>query len=69
MPTLKFKDIKKMNEKERAKKMQELKFELAKAKVSAAKAGSSKIKEIKKIIARMLTLNNAEKSEGVETNK
>lgn len=58
MPTLKFKDIQKMSKSEREKKMKELKFELTKSQVSASKAGSSKIKEIKKIIARMLTLNN-----------
>lgn len=60
MASLKFKDIKGMKPAEREKKMKELKLELAKAQVSASKAGTSKIKEIKKIIARMLTLNNQE---------
>lgn len=60
MPTMKFKDIKKMSKDERTKKMGELKFELVKAKASAAKSGTSKAKEIKKIIARILTLNNLE---------
>jgi ribosomal protein L29 len=58
MATLKFKDMKKMNKEELEKKMKELKLELIKSKVSASKSGSSKIKEIKKIIARILTLNN-----------
>jgi ribosomal protein L29 len=60
MTTLKFKDIKRMNKEGRMKKMEELKFELVKAKASAAKSGTSKAKEIKKIIARILTLNNLE---------
>lgn len=68
MATVKFKDIQKMNAGEREKKMKELKMELVKSKANAAKSGSSKSKEIRKIIARMLTLNNAEnKSE--ELNK
>ena len=60
MTTLKFKDIKKMNKEDRAKKTEELKFELVKAKASAAKSGTSKAREIKKIIARIFTLNNQE---------
>ncbi|MCK9596908.1 50S ribosomal protein L29 [Candidatus Pacearchaeota archaeon] len=62
---MKHKDIQKMSHDERMKKMEELKFELVKAKAGAAKTGSSKIKEIKKIIARILTLNN-QKIKGVE---
>ena len=58
MTTMKFKDIQKMSKEEQEKKMKELKLELIKSKVSASKAGSSKIKEIKKIIAKILTLNN-----------
>jgi len=60
MATMKFKDIKKMNKEDIMKKMEELKFELIKAKANAAKAGTSKAKEIKKIIARILTLKNLE---------
>ena len=60
MTTLKFKDIKKMNKEERAKKIEEMKFELVKAKAHASKTGTSRAKEIKKIIARILTLNNLE---------
>lgn len=56
MPTLKFKDIQKMSKEEREKKLKELKMELIKSKASASK-GSSKTKEIKKIIARIFTLN------------
>jgi ribosomal protein L29 len=57
MSTLKAKDIQKMSKDEKEKKLKELKLELIKSKVNASKTGSSKIKEIKKIIARILTLN------------
>jgi len=57
MATLKTKDIQRMSKEEREKKIKELKLELIKSKVSASKTGSSKIREIKKIIARILTLN------------
>ena len=71
MATLKFKDIKKMNKEERMKKADEMKFELVKAKGNASKSGTSKAKEIKKIIARILTLNSLENnsSKKVENNK
>ena len=48
-----------MGEKDRTNKLKELKMELIKSKVAGAKTGSSKIKEIKKMIARILTLNKA----------
>jgi len=57
MAPLKAKEIKKMSQEERGKKLKELKLELIKSKVSASKTGSSKTREIKKIIARILTLN------------
>lgn len=64
MATLKSKDIKKMNAQEREKKLKELKMELIKSKANAAKSGSSKSKEIRKIIARILTINNTENKSG-----
>ena len=54
---MKFKDIQKMSKEDREKKLKELELELIKSKVNASKIGSSKTREIKKIIARMLTLN------------
>jgi ribosomal protein L29 len=67
---LKIKDIQKMSKDERAKKIDEMKFEMIKSKANAAKSGSLKTKEIKKTIARILTLNNQEKkSKKVEENK
>jgi ribosomal protein L29 len=51
MSKLKFSDVKKMNAEEKIKKLKELKLELTK---SLGKAGG-KTKEIKKMIARILT--------------
>lgn len=71
MATVKFKNIQKMGRGERTKKMEELKLELIKAKANASKSGTSKAREIKKIIARIFTLNNQEDkiSEKVENQK
>jgi len=45
-----------------------LKMELIKSKTAASKTGSTKTKQIKKIIARLHTFNTSEnKSSGVET--
>ncbi len=64
MTQLKYKDIKKMNKEEVEKKMKELRGELVKSKANATKTGNSKAREIKKIIARMLTLNNSKEMLG-----
>lgn len=58
MASLKSKDIQRMSKEEKTKRLEELKMELIKSKVGAAKTGSSRTKEIKKIIARLITLNN-----------
>ena len=71
MATLKAKDIRNMSEGDREKKMKELKMELVKSLSGNSKVGS-KTKEIKKIIARILTLNKSEEdtsSEEVEKHK
>lgn len=60
MKILKFEDIKKMNRKEIQEKLKELKFELAKAGVTANKA-NAKTKEIKRVVARLLTFNSDKK--------
>ncbi len=54
MSTLKFKDLQKMDIKELGKKEKELKIELIKSKGNPTK-GTTKAKEIKKIIARINT--------------
>ncbi len=57
MASLKARDLRRMSKEDREKKLEELKMELIKSKVNAAKTGNSKTKEIKKIIARIITLN------------
>ncbi|HTZ41616.1 MAG TPA: 50S ribosomal protein L29 [Candidatus Omnitrophota bacterium] len=54
---MKVQEFKNMNKEEKERKLKELKLELIKSKVSASKGGSSKIKNIKKTIARIITLN------------
>jgi len=54
--TKKAKEIKQLSKEEGEKKLKELKADLVKAKANSSKSGSSKIKEIKKMIARILTL-------------
>ena len=56
MATLKSKEIKKMSKTELNSKLKELKVELVKTKASPGKKGQ-KIKEIKKIIARIHSTN------------
>lgn len=53
---MKIKELRKMTKEGRKKKLEELKFELIKAR-AGSKTGSSKIKEIKKLIAKIITLN------------
>ncbi|MEN7982016.1 MAG: hypothetical protein ABFQ65_01050 [Nanoarchaeota archaeon] len=68
MAILKARNIQKMNISDRMKKLKEFEFELVKSKANAAKSGNSKAKEIRKIIARIHTINKTEnKSE--ELNK
>jgi len=57
MPTVKYKELKEIGKDERTKKLSELNLELVKAKSQSAKGGSARIKEIKKIIARIYTLD------------
>jgi len=57
---LRMKDIEKMSKKERHEKLKELKLELIRASVEARKGGKTRIKEIKKAIARLLTAINAQ---------
>jgi len=54
---MKAKDIRKMSKNEMEKKLDELKLELIKARGNSSKVGGSKIKEIKKTIAKILTIS------------
>ena len=64
MARIKIKEFKEMNEENRKKKLRELKIELIKSRTSSSKTGSSKTKEIKKTIARILTISNSENKGG-----
>lgn len=57
MVNSKIKELKEMNKSDREKRLQELKMELIKSQTSTSKTGSKKTKEIKKVIARILTFN------------
>ncbi|MFH1787629.1 MAG: hypothetical protein ABH811_02465 [archaeon] len=60
---MKSKDIQKLSKADREKKLKDLKMELIKS-----KPGSSKTKQIRKMIARIHTFNNLDKK-GVEQDK
>ena len=66
MAVLKSKEIREMTEKDRESKLKELRLELIKSSVNSAKAGNSKAKEIKKIIARILTFNKPKENKPSE---
>jgi ribosomal protein L29 len=57
---MKFKEIKNLSKEEREKKLKELKLELIKSKASE-KSGNSRAKQIRKMIARLLTLDASKK--------
>lgn len=61
MTRLKAKEIERTSKDERDKKLKELKLELIKARADAAKGGTSKIREVKRTIAKILTLNKPRK--------
>ena len=46
-----------MSKEDRMEKLEELKMEMVKARVNASKTGNSKVREIKRLIARIFTLN------------
>jgi len=66
MAILRSKDIAKMTEKEQEGKLKELRLELIKANVAANKTGKIRIREIRRTIAKLLTImpkKQTEKSE------
>jgi ribosomal protein L29 len=65
MAVLRINDARKLNEKERAEKMVELRLELVKGAASANKA-KAKTKEVKRAIARLLTLSKQLKEESAK---
>lgn len=64
MAILKYKDVEKMNSKERTGKLLDLEKEIIRSKVKTGKdSGKIKVKEVKKAIARILTFENTKKKE------
>ncbi|MEK6925670.1 MAG: 50S ribosomal protein L29 [Nanoarchaeota archaeon] len=59
MSKLKTSEIRKMGSGERHKRISEMKMELIKARANASKSGNAKIREAKKVIARILTINKS----------
>ena len=59
MAVIKNADIKKMSKEDRESRLRELRMELIKKHVQANKAGKVKTKEIKKAIARILTIEKS----------
>lgn len=70
MAILRMSDINKMNEKDRENKVKELRLELIKSGITANRT-NAKTREIKRTIARILTVNKINKSRtgGVEKHK
>jgi ribosomal protein L29 len=68
MALLRMEEIKKLSEKERKEKMQDLKLELVKSNVTANKT-NAKTKEIKRAISRLLTFNKTSKEGELRNNK
>ena len=56
---MKFKELKQMSKADREKKLKDLKLEMVKSKGKASKTGSSKSREIRKMVARIITLNKS----------
>jgi ribosomal protein L29 len=52
----KFKELSKLTKKEVEEKINDLKLELIKARITASKGGKVKLKEMKKTMARLLML-------------
>ncbi len=69
MAIIKKKEIKSMSEEESKKRLNELELELLKAysQKSARTQSNNKLKEIRKTIARILTLMNAKNIKNIET--
>ena len=67
MPFLRVKEIRQISSEERAKKLEELRTELTKLKATNNAGGAienpSRLKEVRKAIARVMTIQNEKKME------
>jgi ribosomal protein L29 len=59
---VRFKELSKLSQKERKNKLNELKLDLIKARVTASKGGKTKIREMKKTIAKLNMLGKSNNS-------
>ncbi len=66
MVNKKFKEMEKLDSKAREEKLKELRLELIKKSLTANKGNKGKAKEIKKAIARLLTINTIQTKKGLE---
>jgi len=70
MPILRMKDIRAMPPQERRRRLEEMRTELVRLKTMVESGGAvenpSRIRELRKTIARILTVQNEEKVEGKE---
>ncbi len=55
---VKYKDLSKLSNAEINEKINDINFDLIKARITSAKGGKVKIKELKKTLARLLMLKN-----------
>ncbi|MGB9841158.1 MAG: 50S ribosomal protein L29 [Candidatus Bathyarchaeales archaeon] len=73
MPILRLKDIRAMSADERKSKLSELRLELAKLKTMIKAGGAvenpARIRELRKAIAQILTVENESKKSGVKQEK
>jgi large subunit ribosomal protein L29 len=71
MPIIKVKEIREMSPEERAKKLQEFRTELVRLKTMVKAGGAvenpARIKELRRAIARILTIENEAKRSTTET--
>ena len=71
MPILRKREIRQLLPEEREKKLEELRTELVNLRTMVASGGTvenpARIKEIKKTIARLLTIKEQQRSEGEKT--
>jgi large subunit ribosomal protein L29 len=71
MPIIKVKEIREMSPEERAKKLQEFRIELVRLKTMVKAGGAvenpARIKELRRAIARILTIENEAKRSTAET--
>jgi len=62
----KFSELSKLSSEEIGKRIENIKLDIIKGKVIAAKGGKVKMRELKRTLARLLMLQTRSKSKGIE---